>query len=76
MNNEEIKSMDANILVSIINLKLRDFYSNIDILCEDMNIDKNLLIEKLNNNGYEYKNEPQGQERKQNLANCHRTTKE
>ncbi|MDY6012551.1 DUF4250 domain-containing protein [Clostridium sp.] len=57
MNNEEIKSMDANILVSIINLKLRDFYSNIDILCEDMNIDKNLLIEKLNNNGYEYKNE-------------------
>lgn len=56
MNNEEIKDMDVNILVSIINLKLRDFYSNVNILCEDMNIDKELLIKKLNDGGYKYEN--------------------
>lgn len=57
MNNEEIKSMDPNILVSIVNLKLRDFYSNLDSLCEDMDIDKDLLIKKLSDGGYEYKSE-------------------
>lgn len=57
MNNEEIKSMDPNILVSIVNLKLRDFYSNLNILCEDMDIDKDLLIKKLSDSGYEYRSE-------------------
>lgn len=56
MTTEEIKEMDVNILVSIINLKLRDYYSNLDLLCEDMNIDKKVLIETLNKSGYEYKN--------------------
>jgi len=40
-------SKDPYILVSIINLKLRDFYKNLDELCEDLNIDKEKLIEKL-----------------------------
>lgn len=57
MNNEEIKGMDSNILVSIVNLKLRDFYSNLDNLCEDMDINKDLLIKKLSDSGYEYKSE-------------------
>jgi len=52
---EEIKEMDVNILVSIINLKLRDYYSNLDILCEDMDIDKKVLIETLDKGKYEYK---------------------
>lgn len=56
MTTEEIKEMDVNILVSIINLKLRDYYSNLGLLCEDMNIDKKVLIETLNKSGYEYKN--------------------
>lgn len=45
---------DAVMLMSIINLKLRDFYSNLDELCEDMNIDKNKLCEKLKKAGFEY----------------------
>lgn len=54
MDNESIKSMDPSILVSIINLKLRDYYSNIDNLCDDMNLDKIVLIDKLAKANYEY----------------------
>ena len=38
---------DPVMLMSVINLKLRDFYSNLDALCEDMDIDKEELCEKL-----------------------------
>ena len=34
---------DPVMLMSVINLKLRDFYSNHDALCEDMNLDKGEL---------------------------------
>ena len=34
---------DPIMLMSVINLKLRDFYSNLDALCDDMNIDKEEL---------------------------------
>ena len=46
--------MDANILLSIINMKLRDFYSNLDSYCEDMDISRNIIEEKLENAGYKY----------------------
>ena len=36
---------DPIMLMSVINLKLRDFYSNLDALCDDMNIDKEELCE-------------------------------
>ena len=32
MDREALLKMDPNILVSMINMKLRDFYSNIDLL--------------------------------------------
>ena len=38
---------DPIMLMSVINLKLRDFYSNLDALCADMNIDKDELFDKL-----------------------------
>lgn len=57
MDNEQIKSMDAFILLSIINMKLRDFYSNLDILCEDMDISQNVLIDRLLSVGYTYHKE-------------------
>ena len=41
-------------LMSVINLKLRDFYSNLDALCDDMNIDKEELCEKLACAGFKY----------------------
>ncbi|AIY84500.1 MULTISPECIES: DUF4250 domain-containing protein [Clostridium] len=57
MNTDDIKDMDPNILVSIINLKLRDYYSNLENLCEDMNIDMNVLESSLEKGGFSYNKE-------------------
>lgn len=46
--------MDDRILLSIINTKLRDFYDNLDSLCEDLNYDKEELIKKFNDLNYYY----------------------
>lgn len=54
MDRETILSMDPHMLVSILNLKLRDYYSSLDILCDDINIDRSELEDKLNNSGYFY----------------------
>ena len=48
---------DPIMLFSVINLKLRDFYSSLDALCEDMNINKEELVEKLAAAGFEYDKE-------------------
>ena len=45
---------DPVMLYSTINLKLRDFYSSLDALCEDMDVDKAGLVEKLRAAGFEY----------------------
>jgi hypothetical protein len=36
---------DPMLLLSVVNMKLRDFYPNLDALCEDMNADR-AYIEK------------------------------
>lgn len=45
---------DPMMLYSFINMKLRDQYLSLDELCEDMDIDKDVLIEKLEGVGFEY----------------------
>ena len=45
---------DPMMLMSLINMKLRDFYPSLDALCEDMDIDKAQLLEKLGSVGFEY----------------------
>lgn len=45
---------DPIILLSFINTRLRDMYANLDELCDDMNIDKAALCEKLRAVGYTY----------------------
>jgi hypothetical protein len=45
---------DPIMLLSFINMKLRDQYSSLDVLCEDMEIDRIELEEKLGKLGYEY----------------------
>ena len=42
------------LLLSIVNTKLRDFYSNLDSYCEDMDISRNIIEKKLENAGYKY----------------------
>ena len=45
---------DPVILLSTVNMKLRDFYSSLDALCEDLEEDKQEIIEKLAAIDYEY----------------------
>ncbi|WP_178006223.1 DUF4250 domain-containing protein [Mediterraneibacter sp.] len=45
---------DPVMLLSVVNTKLRDYYSTLDALCEDMEIDKKELIEKLELIDYTY----------------------
>ena len=48
---------DPVMLMSVINLKLRDFYKNLDELCEDMNLNRQELCAKLEAAGFEYNEE-------------------
>ena len=42
------------ILLSVINTKLRDCYSSLDSLCDDLNENKEDIISTLSAAGYEY----------------------
>lgn len=48
---------DPAMLMSWINLKLRDFYGNLDDLCEDLEIDRNEVESILRQAGFEYNDE-------------------
>lgn len=45
---------DKMMLLSVVNTKLRDYYKDLDELCEDMNEDKNEIIKNLKEIDYEY----------------------
>ena len=45
---------DPMMLFSVINMKLRDCYSSLDELCEDMNVNKDELVNQLKAAGFEY----------------------
>ena len=45
---------DPIMLLSVVNLKLRDYFKNLDALCEDLDVDKTDLCAKLRAVGYEY----------------------
>lgn len=45
---------DPMLCLSVVNTKLRDYYPNLDALCQDLNIEKAVLIEKLGSIDYEY----------------------
>ena len=45
---------DPAMLMSWINLKLRDFYSGLDELCEDLEIERQEVEDILKQAGYEY----------------------
>ncbi|MCQ2960255.1 MAG: DUF4250 domain-containing protein [Bacteroidales bacterium] len=48
---------DPFMLMSFINMKLRDFYSSLDMLCDDLQVDKSELLQKLKDAGFEYNEE-------------------
>lgn len=48
---------DPFMLMSTVNMYLRDKYSSLDDLCKSEDIDKNDLIKKLADAGFEYSEE-------------------
>ncbi len=48
---------DPVMLLSFINLKLRDYYGNLESLCEDLDVDREALEEKLHTIDYHYDKE-------------------
>lgn len=48
---------DNMMLLSIVNMKLRDEYSNLDDLCSSMDEDKSEIVERLRSIGFEYDEE-------------------
>lgn len=57
MTNDSIKNMDPNILLSIMNTKLRDQYASLDILCYDLDLTKEYIVNRLKDIGYNYNEE-------------------
>jgi hypothetical protein len=48
---------DPMMLMSVVNMKLRDFYPSLDALCEDMGIEREEIEETLRKAGFEYSEE-------------------
>lgn len=48
---------DPMMLYSMINMKLRDFYSSLDALCDDMGVSKDEIVKRLGEAGFEYNEE-------------------
>ncbi|MDE7249133.1 MAG: DUF4250 domain-containing protein [Lachnospiraceae bacterium] len=48
---------DVNMLLSYVNLKLRDYYSDLDALCDDLDENREEIEEKLKKIGYAYDSE-------------------
>lgn len=44
-------------LLGFVNLKLRDFYKNLDELCEDLDVEKEEIMAKLKTMDYTYDEE-------------------
>ena len=45
---------DPMMLFSFINMKLRDNYSSLDDLCEDLQVNNKAVLTKLKDGGFEY----------------------
>lgn len=45
---------DPMILLSVVNTKLRDYYPSLEALCDDMDVSREALEEKLKMIDYEY----------------------
>lgn len=48
---------DPILLLSVVNTKLRDYYPSLDALCDDMDVSREVLEEKLGMIDYRYDTE-------------------
>ncbi len=51
---KEWLTMDPYIVLSLVNMKLRNFYPSLNALCEDLSINRKVLEDKLSVIGYHY----------------------
>ncbi len=45
---------DPVMLLSVVNMKLRDRYASLDALCDDLDVSKGEIVAKLDEIGYVY----------------------
>ncbi|MBP6125894.1 MAG: DUF4250 domain-containing protein [Leptotrichiaceae bacterium] len=48
------QSGDINIVLSMLNMKLRDEFSDLDDLVKTLSVNKEELLKRMNDNGYYY----------------------
>lgn len=48
---------NPDMLVSFVNMKLRNEYTSLEAMCEDLSLNPDELIQRLRNAGYEYSQE-------------------
>ena len=51
---QKLETLEPNILLSVVNMKLRNEYSTLDLLCDDLDLSKNVLTYKLQSIGFHY----------------------
>lgn len=54
MDLANFEKMDPIMLMSIVNMKLRDEYGDLDNLVKAFDIDKQILLKKLSHAGFDY----------------------
>ncbi|WP_300803957.1 DUF4250 domain-containing protein [uncultured Acetatifactor sp.] len=57
MERKEVKEMlpkDPIMLFSFVNMKLRDFYGSLDVMCEELDADRQEIEGSLESAGYHY----------------------
>ncbi len=54
MSLSKYQTMDPVMLMSIVNMKLRDEYGDLDNLVKSLDLDKAVLVERLAKAGFEY----------------------
>jgi hypothetical protein len=54
MNGEQLLKLSNDLVLSIVNMKLRDHYKNLDDLCDDLDLCVNDLKTKMHTIGYVY----------------------
>lgn len=54
MDNQQVLTMDPYILLSIVNMKLRDSFDSFEGMCEEYELEANVLKKRLKTIGYNY----------------------
>jgi len=57
MRRKNMLPQDPVMLLSVVNLKLRDFYGSLEAMCDDLDEDQNALEQKLATIDYHYDRE-------------------